>query len=474
MSVDQGRLLAGRATMPSPDSARARYDRATADLDPPLALVDLGAFDRNAADMTRRAALAANGGRPVRVATKSLRCRFLIERALAMPGYRGVMCYALPEALWLHAAGTSDDLLVAYPTVDRGALRALAADEQARQHVTIMTDSEAHLDLVDRTLGDGHPEIRVCLDLDVSWRPLGRRPMVHIGTRRSPLHTPEQAADFARAITRRAGFRLVGVMGYEGQIAGLGDAPPGHPVRAQLIRLIQGRSMPELIRRRTETIRQIQALTSLELVNGGGTGSLESTARDTSVTELTAGSGLVGPTLFDAYRRFSPEPALLFALPVVRRPGPGLATLFSGGYVASGTGTPDRLPRPHLQPASASSGPRAPARSRRRSAARPLGSCGRATGSGCATPRPASSPSGSVTITCSTRTTSSPPFPRTAARASASAEVLIAAIEAERVVSTAPAHSLSNRGGAGAVPIGAMARRAAIGLSEKLRVGRSC
>jgi D-serine deaminase-like pyridoxal phosphate-dependent protein len=106
--------------------------------------------------------------------------------------------------------------------------------------------------------------------------------------------------------------------------------------------------MPELIRRRTEAIRQIQALTSLEFVNGGGTGSLESTARDTSVTELTAGSGLVGPTLFDAYRRFSPEAALLYALPVVRRPGPGLATLFSGGYVASGAGTPDRLPRPYL------------------------------------------------------------------------------------------------------------------------------
>jgi D-serine deaminase-like pyridoxal phosphate-dependent protein len=348
MSVDQGRRLAGRSARPSPDAARERYDQATAGLDPPLALVDLGAFDRNAADMTRRAALAGNGGHPVRVATKSLRCRFLIERALATPGYRGVMCYSLAEALWLHATGTSDDLLVAYPTVDRGGLRALAADSEARQHVTIMTDSQAHLDVVDRALGDGHPEIRVCLDLDVSWRPLARQPAVHIGTRRSPLHTPEQAADFARAITRRPGFRLVGVMGYEGQIAGLGDAPPGHPVRARMIRLIQGRSMPELIRRRTEAIRQIQAVTSLEFVNGGGTGSLESTARDASVTELTAGSGLVGPTLFDAYRRFSPEPALLFALPVVRRPGPGLATLFSGGYVASGTGTPDRLPRPYL------------------------------------------------------------------------------------------------------------------------------
>jgi D-serine deaminase-like pyridoxal phosphate-dependent protein len=343
MSVDQGRRHAGLVPHRTPQTVRAWYDRATADLDPPLALVDLGAFDRNAADIIRRAA-----GRPVRVATKSLRCRFLIERALATTGYRGVMCYSLAEALWLHAAGTSDDLLVAYPTVDRGALRALAADSRARQHVTIMTDAQAHLDVVDRVLGDGHPEIRVCLDLDVSWRPLARRPAVHIGTFRSPLHTPEQAADFARTITRHPGFRLVGVMGYEGQIAGLGDAPPGHPVRASLIRLIQARSMPELIRRRTETIRQIQALTSLEFVNGGGTGSLESTARDTSVTELTAGSGLVGPTLFDAYRRFSPEAALLFALPVVRRPGPGLATLFSGGYIASGTGTPDRLPRPYL------------------------------------------------------------------------------------------------------------------------------
>ena len=162
MSVDQGGRLAQRAASKSPatqrlGALRARYDRATADLDPPLAVVDLGAFDRNAADMTRRAA-----GRPIRVATKSLRCRYLIERALATPGYRGVMCYSLPEARWLHAMGTSDDLLVAYPTVDPKALRALAADDQARQHITIMTDSEAHLDVVDRALGEGHPKIRVC------------------------------------------------------------------------------------------------------------------------------------------------------------------------------------------------------------------------------------------------------------------------------------------------------------------------
>lgn len=93
-------------------------------------------------------------------------------------------------------------------------------------------------------------------------------------------------------------------------------------------------------------MRRIRALTALEFVNGGGTGSFESTSADTSVTELAAGSGLVGPTLFDAYRKFHPKPALQYALPVVRRPGPGVATMFSGGYVASGSGTPDRLPTP--------------------------------------------------------------------------------------------------------------------------------
>jgi D-serine deaminase-like pyridoxal phosphate-dependent protein len=213
-----------------------------------------------------------------------------------------------------------------------------------------MVDSPAHLDVVDRALGGGHPDIRVCLELDVSWRPLAGQPVIHIGTRRSPLYTPRQAAGFAGAVARRPGFRLVGVMGYEGQIAGLPDAPPGHPFRGRLIRGIQDRSAAELTRRRTETIRMIQAVTHLEFVNGGGTGSLESTGRDPSVTELAGGSGLVGPTLFDGYTRFTPEPALLFALPVVRRPGPGIATLFSGGYIASGPGSPDRLPRPYLPP----------------------------------------------------------------------------------------------------------------------------
>ena len=315
------------------------YDLATKDLDPPFAVVDMDAFDANADDLRRRAA-----GKPIRVVSKSVRCRHLLERVLAMPGFEGLMCYSLAEAVWHVEQGTCDDIVVAYPTADHDALRRLAADDRARAAISIMVDSAAHLDLVDAALGHGHPEIRVCLELDASWRPL---PGVHVGTRRSPVFTAKQAGDFAREIQARKGFRLVGVMAYEGQIAGLGDND-GARVKRAVIGWMQRKSAAELARRRTAAVRAVREVADLEFVNGGGTGSIESTGAEAFVTEIAAGSGLIGPTLFDGYTRFHPRPAALFALPVVRRPSRNVATLFSGGYIASGPTGPSRVPKPYL------------------------------------------------------------------------------------------------------------------------------
>jgi D-serine deaminase-like pyridoxal phosphate-dependent protein len=315
------------------------YDLATKDLDPPFAVVDLDAFDANGADLMRRAA-----GKPIRVVSKSVRCRYLLERVLARPGFQGLMCYSLAEAVWHVEQGTTDDIVVAYPTADHGALRRLAANEQARAAISIMVDSPAHLDLVDAALGQGHPEIRVCLELDASWRPV---PGVHVGTRRSPVFTARQATELARTILSRKGFRLVGMMAYEGQIAGLGDAAGGG-VKNAVIGWMQRKSIVELAKRRATAVRAVRALADLEFVNGGGSGSVESTGAEAAVTEIAAGSGLIGPTLFDGYGHFSPRPAAMFALPVVRRPGPKVATLFSGGYIASGPAEPSRLPSPYL------------------------------------------------------------------------------------------------------------------------------
>lgn len=329
--------------MTAAQQLRARLDRATAGLDPPLAIVDLDAFDANAADLERRA-----GGKPVRVASKSVRCRALLERALARDGFKGVMAFTLPEALWLTGHGV-DDVLVAYPTADRGALRRLAGDPRALAQITLMVDDRSHLDLIGAALEEGgaREPVRVCLDLDTAWHALGAR--VRIGARRSPLRTPDHAAAMAREIAGRPGLVLAGIMAYEAQIAGVGDRPPGKRLLGLALTEIQRRSGRELAARRAAVVAAVREhAPGLEFVNGGGTGSVERTVAEEAITEVAAGSGLFGPTLFDAYAAFRPRPAALFALPVVRRPGPGVATLLGGGYHASGAAGPDRLPTAFL------------------------------------------------------------------------------------------------------------------------------
>jgi D-serine deaminase-like pyridoxal phosphate-dependent protein len=123
----------------------ARLNAAVAALDSPprtpLMVVDLDAFDANAADLARRA-----GHKPIRLASKSVRVPALIQRALAAPGFRGVLAYNLAEALWLERAGLCDDVVVAYPTVDRAALSELVASPTTASHVTLMVDDVAQLD----------------------------------------------------------------------------------------------------------------------------------------------------------------------------------------------------------------------------------------------------------------------------------------------------------------------------------------
>ncbi len=328
--------------------AYERLERATAELQAPFALIDLDALNANALDLVRRAS-----GKPIRLASKSLRCRPLQDRVLAREGFRGTLAFTLPEALWLASQG-SEDIVVAYPSADQVALRALLEDERAVREVAIMLDSPEQLALIERALAPAGPRLRVCLDVDAGWRALGGR--LRIGVKRSPTHTPAEAAALAEAVLACDRLQLVGVMMYEAQIAGLGDRPRGRPLRAGAIGLLQSLSRHELAARRAAVVDAVaQALQRagaprLEFVNGGGTGSLSSTAAEAAVSEVTAGSGLYGPTLFDAYSAFTPRPAALFALPVVRRPGAGVVTALGGGYLASGPADAARLPRPHLPP----------------------------------------------------------------------------------------------------------------------------
>lgn len=319
------------------DSMAARfagYDELTSGLDAPLGLLDLDAVAHNTAQMVRRAA-----GTPIRLATKSVRCLPLIKHLLGTPGMRGALALTLPEALWLHDNGV-EDIVLGYPTTDRAALARLGAVPDDELPVVLMVDCVEQVDLAQHLVGASRRRpLRVCLELDAGLR-LGSR--VHLGPRRSPIHTPGELVSLAETLARRPEVRIEGVMAYEGQIAGVADA--GAAPRARAVRAMKAVSRRELAERRAAAIAAIGRVARLRFVNGGGSGSIESTRTEASITEIAAGSGFVGPGLFDHYVDMSPRPAMLFGLDVVRLPAPGIATLLGGGWVASGPPGADRMP----------------------------------------------------------------------------------------------------------------------------------
>ncbi|WP_448853610.1 alanine racemase [Corynebacterium frankenforstense] len=316
----------------------------------PFSVLDLDAALANARDMARRAR-----GTPIRLATKSLRIRELISRVLEVPGFSGLLSFHLGEALWLVDEGVSDDILVAYPCADPDLLAAWSGDPAYRRAVTVMVDCPGHLRLIEKAVEaagldtsvsdpdwserDTDPaELRVCLDVDASYV-VGP---VHIGARRSPVHSPAEAEAMASEICSRPGMRLVGLMAYEGQIAGTTDTSPAIAAMKRL-------SVDELAGRRAKVVDAVAERLAadgleLEFVNGGGTGSIETTRAEEAVTEIGAGSGVLGPGLFDHYKTFQPHPAEWFVVPVVRHPARGFVTVAGGGRVASGAPGDDRLP----------------------------------------------------------------------------------------------------------------------------------
>ena len=328
------------ATRHAPRDDYERLCRAVSDIDLPAALVDAGALERNAGRLLRRA-----GSLPIRIATKSLRVRGIIERLLhSTPRLRGVMAFNLDEALWLRASGI-DDILMGYPVLEPGALARLARSRDERGPV-LMVDCIEHVEAIAAVHEQGAPPIEVCLDLDVSWRVASGR--IAIGPKRSPIHDVDSIAALTRRVDSSPAVRLVGVMGYEGHVAGVGDRTPGRSVRNRVVGALQPRWEEAAQRLRADAVALLRQTHELRIVNAGGTGSLHMHSAEADVTEVTAGSGFFAPALFDHYRSFRLEPAALVALRAVRRPGPGIVTCAMGGYIASGAPGRDRLPVVHL------------------------------------------------------------------------------------------------------------------------------
>ncbi|MCI0572081.1 MAG: amino acid deaminase/aldolase [Myxococcaceae bacterium] len=332
--------LSARGSAAPPAPSYTGYAAALRGRSLPAAFVDLDLLRENARTLVRRA-----GGKPLRVASRSVRSVQLLELVLReVPGVHGVLCFSAREAAFLAGRGLTD-LLVAYPTVDAGGLAEVCQQLAKGALITLAVDCAEHVRRAGEAARAAGVAVPLCIDVDMS----SSYPGLHFGVRRSPLREVREVVALARTAASTPGVRLEGVIGYEAQIAGVQDAAAAQGPRNAVIRLLKERSFSAVVARRTAVVKALaREGFSLRFVNGGGTGSLERTREDPSVTELAAGSGLFAPALFDGYRDFRHLPAAGFALPICRIPAPGLFTALGGGYVASGAAGPDRLPQPYL------------------------------------------------------------------------------------------------------------------------------
>lgn len=306
----------------------------------PYAFVDLDLFDENVRQLSQRA-----GDKTIRVASKSVRCRELIKRALdADPKYQGIMAFTLDEAVWLSQNGF-DDILLGYPGWSKAQVKSVAEELKKGKNIVLMVDMPEHIEHLDKLGKEFGVVIPICIDLDMSTD----LPGLHFGVWRSSIRSKDNALALYKVIEKAPNVHLKALMGYEAQIAGLGDNVPGKGAMNAIIRFLKGRSIKEIAKRRTETVQALKAAgADMQLVNGGGTGSLEWTKLESEVTEVTVGSGFYASGLFDNYSNFKHLPSAAYAVQIVRKPKANTYTCHGGGYTASGAVGKDKLPVPYF------------------------------------------------------------------------------------------------------------------------------
>jgi len=316
------------------------YRTVFAGLPRPFAFIDRDNLQTNIQDIIQRAAPVA-----IRIATKSIRCLPVIKHILqSSPAFKGVMTFSAAETVWLSKKGI-DNLLIGYPQTDEAALTAVAVEIKSGKSITCMIDKMEHVELLNRIGKKENVVIPVCIDVDMSID----YPGLHFGVWRSSLKNINDVRDLVKQIAALPNIRISGLMGYEAQIAGVGDNISGKGIKNNIVRALKKNSVKQIAERRQQIVDMLKVLNiAIEFVNGGGTGSIESTKKEATVTEITVGSGFFQSHLFDNYSNFKHEPAAIFGLEISRNPSPGIYTCHGGGYIASGAAGNDKLPLPYL------------------------------------------------------------------------------------------------------------------------------
>lgn len=312
-----------------------QLNQAFKDLQHPFAWVDLEELDHNITTLSLQ-----SKQKRVRIATKSIRSlemlKYLSEN---VPYFTGWMTFTAEETVFLAENGL-DHFLLGYPTLEEGAVRELCQHVKNGKDITFMVDHLEQAGWLNKIASSEEVHLKICVDLNLSLP----TPFLYFGTRRSSIQTIEQFDLLIEQLTAMKNLKIAGLMGYEAQIAGVGNNPSSS-FKGMIIRSLQKKSKNKIMRfRKQVAIHLKKSGLSVEFVNGGGTGSIEYTAQSDEVTEVTIGSGYFKPALFDYYRDSKLKPAAGFALRVTRKPMEDTIVCHGGGYLASGTADLERLP----------------------------------------------------------------------------------------------------------------------------------
>lgn len=307
----------------------------------PYAFVDMDFMNQNIKEVVQR----VNQNKTIRIASKSIRCKYVLKHILSYgTPYAGIMAYHPKEAYDLSQYGF-DDILLGYPVFDEGDIGFVLNEIYNGKTIRFMCDHIEQIKHLNRLANFKGVVAEFLLDIDMSTD----FPGLHFGVYRSPLHNLEDVKNIYKSITSLKNVRLVGIMGYEAQIAGLGDNVTGKQIKNKVIRMLKYRSIKDVSERRKAIVNWLKNEgADLKIVNAGGTGSLETSSSEPWVTEVTAGSAFYSSGLFDSYEQFKHKPAAGFGIEITRIPKKGMYTCYGGGYIASGEIGISKQPLPYL------------------------------------------------------------------------------------------------------------------------------
>jgi len=272
----------------------ALIGRSIGELETPVLLVDLDAFERNVARM--RQVIIGDAGVGWRPHTKGIKTPALAHKLL-QAGAHGVTCAKLGEAEVMAAAGIRD-ILIANQVVGASKLARLASLVHHADVIVAVDDPEQG-DALDRAARDAGTRVRVVVEVNVAMNRAGVEP-----------GAPTVA--LATRVAGSPGLRFAGLMGWEGgSLASLRD-----PVEKR-------RAIETAVGKLTESADRCRdAGLPVDIVSCGGTGTYWISAKLPGVTEIQAGGGVFGDAHYRTNYGVDHECSLTILTTVLSRPTP--------------------------------------------------------------------------------------------------------------------------------------------------------